>query len=364
MPRETSEAPSEEKVRRQVGRTVANGAAVLLSLAVLGAWSYFGFYTLKPGEAAVILRFGRYVETVAEPGLRWHLPPPVESHEIVNVGSINREEFGYRSGASPSEEEKLEAAMQTSDNNIVHLSFMVQYRVKDAFQARYRIARPREVLRDAAQASVRGVVGRNTIDDVLTRKRGIVQSESRDDLQATLDLYQAGLEVLSVELQDVQPPEPVRAAFDDVLSSIQDRDRTVNDAKGYANEVLPKARARSIELVEAARGYKESKVALATGEASRFRALATEYEKAPEVVRTRLFLETMEAVLPDAHVVIVQPGSAVVPYLPLDREPSLPELQRPATEHGATAPKPAAKASPAKAAAAPAPSGAAPETGR
>jgi membrane protease subunit HflK len=330
MAREPRQAPSEERVRRAVGRTIANAAAILLSIAVLAAWAYFGFYTLEPGQAAVILRFGRYVETVGEPGLRWHFPPPIETHEIANVASISREEFGYRPSvdAEPSEDERVEAAMQTSDANIVHLSFVVQYRIKDAFQSRYRIASPREVLRDAAQASVRGVVGRNTIDAVLSEKRGIVESETREDLQARLDHYESGLDVLGVELQDVQPPEPVRDAFDDVLGAVQDRNRKVNESEGYANEVLPKARAQAIELVESARGYRESKIAEASGEATRFRAIAGEYAKAPEVVRTRLFLEAMEQVLPQVNTVILQPGSGVLPYLPLD-------AARPAPREGA-----------------------------
>jgi membrane protease subunit HflK len=318
MAREPEESP-EERVRRSVARTVANITVLLLSLGVLGAWAYFGMYQLEPGQAAVILRFGKYVHTVSEPGLRWHLPPPIEDHEIVNVQSLDREEFGYVSGnATPTEDEKLEAAMQTSDANIVHLSFVVQYRIKDAFESRYRIADPQSVLRDAAQAAMRGVVGRNTIDDVISEKRGIVETEAQEDLQETLDLYESGLAVLSIEMQDVQPPESVRAAFDDVLGAVQDRNRAVNEAQGYANEVLPKSRARAVELVESARGYKEASIAEATGDASRFKAVASEYQKAPEVVRTRLFLETMEEVLPAVRTVIVEPGTAVMPYLPLD----------------------------------------------
>ena len=317
MAREPEESP-EEKVRRSVGRTIANLTVLVVSLAVLGAWAYFGMYQLEPGQAAVILRLGEYVRTESQPGLRWHLPPPIEDHEIVNVQSLDREEFGIRPGTEPSEDDKLEAAMQTSDANIVHLSFVVQYRIKDAFQARYRIADPRPVLRDAAQAAVRGVVGRNTIDDVLSEKRGIVETETQEALQETLDLYESGLAVLGVELQDVQPPESVRASFDDVLGAKQDRDRAVNEAQGYANEVLPKSRAKAVELVESARGYKGARVAEATGQASRFRAIADEYRKAPEVVRTRLFLETMEDVLPEVRTVIVEPGTGVMPYLPLD----------------------------------------------
>jgi modulator of FtsH protease HflK len=326
MAREPRNAPSEERVQRAVGRTVANVTAALISLAVLGAWAYLGFYTLEPGQAAVILQFGRYVRTESDPGLRWHLPPPVESHEVVNVASIDKEEFGVgfstaAPDAEPTVSPRPETAMQTSDANIALVGFVVQYRIKDAFQSRFRIASPREVLRDAAEASVRSAVGRNTIDAVLTEKRGIIETEAREELQDRLDRYESGLEVLGVELLDVQPPEAVRAAFDDVQGANQDRNRTINEAQAYANEVLPRARAEAVEDLERARGYRDAKIAEAAGEAERFRAIAAEYTKAPEVVRTRLFLETMEQVLPQVRTFIVQPGTPVLPYLPLEDRP-------------------------------------------
>jgi len=329
MAKEPRNAPSEERVQRAVGRTVANVATALLSLAVLGAWAYFGFYTLEPGQSAVILQFGRYLRTEAEPGLRWHLPPPVESHEIVNVASIEKEEFGVRTepaegepaAGEPAAHVRPETAIQTSDANIALVGFVVQYRIKDAFQSRYRIANPRAVLRDAAEASMRSAVGRNTIDAVLTEKRGIIETEAREELQERLDRYESGIDVLGVELLDVQPPEPVRTAFDDVQGANQDRSRRINEAQAYANEVLPRARAESIEAVESARGYRDASIAEADGEAQRFRALATEYAKAPEVVRTRLFIETMEAVLPQVSTFIVEPGSQVLPFLPLAQPP-------------------------------------------
>lgn len=344
MAKEPRNAPSEERVQRAVGRTVANATAALLSLALLGAWAYFGFYTMDPGQAAVILQFGRYVRTETEPGLRWHLPPPVESHEILNVASIDKEEFGVGVVTAAAEGEapiRPETAMQTSDANIALVSFIVQYRIKDAFQSRYRIADPRAVLRDAAEASVRSAVGRNTIDAVLTEKRGIIEVEAREELQAQLDRYESGLVVLGVELQEVQPPAAVRAAFEDVQGAGQDRDRAVNEAEGYANEVLPRARAEAIETVEEARGYRDAKIAEAAGEAQRFSALATEYAKAPDVVRTRLFLETMEAVLPQVNTYIVEPGSGspVLPYLPLgERTPRPPAAAPDAGRPPAAAP--------------------------
>ncbi|MDJ0865342.1 MAG: FtsH protease activity modulator HflK [Myxococcota bacterium] len=305
-----------------MARVLANLGLLLLLAAGIGGWFYLGgaFFTVEPGQSAVVLRFGEYVETVEQPGFHWRLPAPIERHEIVNVASVSKEEFGYPAdaGEQPTEQERLQAAMQTSDNNIVHVSFVVQYRIQDAFKSRYRVADPLPLLRDAAQASVRRVVGRNTIDDVLSEKRGVVGAESGEILQRRLDGYESGLEVLGVELQDVQPPPSVRAAFDDVLAASQDRDRAVNEAEGYANEVLPQARAKALETVEGARAYRDSKIAEAAGEAQRFRAIAAEYGRAPEVVRTRLFLETMEAVLPEVHTVIMERDSSVLPFLPLD----------------------------------------------
>jgi modulator of FtsH protease HflK len=318
MPRSEGGGSSDEVLRRGVGRTLAWVALLGISLGLIAAWSYFGFYQLDPGEDAVILRLGRYARTVSEPGLKWHVPPPIESHQIVNVEALEREAFGYRPGeAEPSPDELAESAMQTRDNNIVHVAFEVQYRIRDPFQARYRIADPKAVLRDSAQAAMREVVGRETIDGVLSERRAQVAQEARQILQQLLEQYQTGLVVDTLALQDVQPPPQVRDAFDDVIASMQDRNRAVNEAQGYANEVLPRARAKAREELEGARAYKESLVAEAQGEASRFRALAEEYLKAPEVTRTRLYLETMEEVLPRTHTVVMEPGTAVIPYLPL-----------------------------------------------
>jgi membrane protease subunit HflK len=325
MADDAEDLPSDERVRRSVRRTFANAAALLVSVAILAAWSYFGFYSLRPGEAAVILGFGRYVRTEADPGVRWHLPPPLESHEVVHVGSIDREAFGVRAGGSAEDlagDALAEAAMQTSDNNIVNVGFVVQYRIKDAFQSRYRVEDPRSTLRDAAQAAVREVVGRESIDGVLSEKRGAVAAEAQEILQQTLDHYEAGIAVLGIELQEVQPPGAVRQAFDEVIAAAQDRNRAVNEAQGYANEVLPRARAEAAEQRASAQGYRDATVAEATGYAGRFSKLVGEYKKAPDVTRKRLYLETMEAVLPNVQKVIAEPGAAL-PWLPIGRQPAV-----------------------------------------
>jgi membrane protease subunit HflK len=310
-------ARSKVSEERKVGRLLSRLLAGVLLLGLLGFWASFGFYRLNPGEAAVILRLGKYRTTEVREGLRWHLPPPIESREIVNVGLVAREQFGDIDTASEAAT-LTETAMQTGDNNIVDLEFVVKYKIGRAFESRFRIANLRETLRDSAQAAMREVVGRNSVDDVLSEKRGIIQDEAAELLQQILDRYESGLHVEGIELQEVQPPAPVRDAFDDVIAAAQDRNRKVNEAEGYANEVLPGARAEASEVVEAAIGYRDSKIAEAAGEAERFLAIVREYQKAPEITRKRLYLETMEEVLPGVEKVIIEPGTAsVLPYLPL-----------------------------------------------
>ena len=308
------EGGSEE---RKVGRLLSRLLLGVLLLGLLGSWAWFGFYRLNPGEAAVILRLGKYRTTEVREGLRWHLPPPIESRAVVNVGLVAREQFGDIDTAREATT-LTETAMQTGDNNIVDLEFVVKYKVGKAFESRYRIADLRETLRDSAQAAMREVVGRNSVDDVLSEKRGLIQEEAAELLQKILDRYESGLFVEGIELQEVQPPASVRDAFDDVIAAAQDRNRKVNEAEGYANEVLPRARGEASELVEAAIGYRDSKIAEARGEAERFLDILSEYQKAPEITRKRMYLETMEEVLPGVEKVIIEPGTAsVLPYLPL-----------------------------------------------
>jgi membrane protease subunit HflK len=320
---DTPPQTAEERVRGSVRRTLGSWALAALLLAGVGAWAWQGAFTLKPGEAAVLLLLGRHTETVTRSGFHWRLPEPIVRRTVVNMTELRNEDFGFRgreTGEAPVE--KLhEAIMQTRDNNIVRVSFTVQYTVKDPFEARFRLADTSSVVRDAAQAAMREVVGRTTVDGVLREKKALVTAEAERLLQDILDSYASGLQVTEVQLQDVQPPTEVRAAFDDVVAANQDASRLVNQAEGHRNEVIPKARGEAAEILAQAQAYRESKIAEATGAAERFRALAVEYRKAPEVTRTRLYLETMEQVLPKVDKIIVEPGTTqIVPYLPLGRK--------------------------------------------
>ncbi|MCG8592208.1 MAG: protease modulator HflK [Proteobacteria bacterium] len=336
---------TDEKLRRGVGRTVANTLTVLVSLGLVLGWASTGIYTLEPGEAAVILQFGAYHRTKTTPGLAWHWPEPIDFHDVVNIAEIRREQFGLGGDAraAPGEETAtFETAMQTADSNIVNLSYVVQYTVDDAFLFVYRMADPLATLRDAAQASVRQIVGQTDIDGVLSEKRSEIQNRSRELLQRTLDCYfnrsldgcpeletaaaaalpqypgRSPFRISQVQLQVVQPPVAVQDAFDDVTASQQDEARAVSLALGDEKEILARAEAQATEIRERALADKAVAIAAARGAAGRFDALRSEYQAAPEVTRRRLYLETLESVLPDAEKIIVEPGSAnLVPLLPL-----------------------------------------------
>lgn len=324
---QTRSLTADESVRRSVRRTLGNWAVAALLAAGAGAWAWQGAFTLRPGEAAVLLLLGRHFETITRDGFHWRIPPPLLMRHVVSMTELRNEDFGFR-GRETEETPpaKLEeASMQTSDNNIVRVSFAAQYTVKDAYLARFRVEDAEGIVRDAAQAAMREVVGRMTVDGVLREKRALVTSEVELLLQEILDSYESGLEVQGVQLQEVNPPAAVRGAFEDVVAANQDASRLVNEAEGHRNEVLPKARAEAAEILARAEAYREAKVAQATGEAERFRAVAVEYRKAPEVTKKRLYLEAMEEVLPRVEKVIVEPGTTqIVPYLPLGRDAGAP----------------------------------------
>ena len=321
MAKAGGDLPPEERARRSVGRLLGTGFATLLVLGLGLGWAWLGVFILEPGEAAVLLRMGKYADTRTQPGLHFSLPPPIVTRVRIDVDEVRNEDFGFRGkeDADTTLESLQEATMQTRDNNIVRVGFAIQYSIKDAYDALYQVADRGAVVRDAAQAAMREAVGKETVDGVLRERRAALTDEAHRLLQEILDSYGAGLDIRSVQLQNVQPPAPVREAFADVLKANQDASRLVNEAEGYRNSLIPNARAEATELAEAALGYRDATIALATGEARRFQALAGEYRKAPEITARRMHIETMEFVLGGVEKVIVDPGSAgLLPYLPLD----------------------------------------------
>lgn len=300
---------------------LGKSAVAGLIVGLLLLWFASGFYMVGADEEAVVLRFGKNIETKG-PGLNWHLPYPIESVEKVPVTRVQRLEIGFRSMADgQTRKVPQEALMLTRDENIVDVSFTVQYKIKNVSNYLFEITRPVTTVRDAAESAIREVIGRTNIDDVLTTKKAEVEVEVETLIQSILDSYDSGILVTTVKLQDVQPPERVIKEFKDVASAREDRERAKNIAEAYANDIIPKARGEAKKIVLDAQAYEKRIIDQATGEASAFNSVLAAYRKAPQVTRKRLYLDAMQDVLSKVKKVIVDKSvaSRVLPYLPLDR---------------------------------------------
>lgn len=296
-------------------------ALMALPLLLLALWLATGFFTVEPAEVALVKRFGQYARTV-DPGLNYHAPFPIEDIIKVNVNRTNRVDIGGEGGraADGSREENM---MLTQDENIVEVRFVVQYRIRDPFKFAFNVYAPQKAVVDAATSAMREVIGRNTIDDALTEKRLPIQEDTIRTLQAMLDKYEIGILVQNVELQDVHVPQDVRQAFREVTSAKEDSSRSINEATGYANKVLPEAEGQAFAIEAQANAYKAQRVNLAKGRAARFTALLAEYKKAPEITRRRLMLENLDSVLPGVDSVIVtgEAGRGLLPHMALNPRP-------------------------------------------
>jgi membrane protease subunit HflK len=294
------------------------GNLVGLLIGVLAlVWVASGFYIVDTGQRGVVLRFGQYIETT-EPGPRWHLPWPVESREIVNVDQVRTVEIGYRSDVKS--KVLRESLMLTDDENIIDLQFAVQYILKDPKDFLFVNRGPEETVLQVAETAMREIVGKNKMDFVLYEGRAEIAASAKVLLQQILDRYNTGISISQVTLQNIQPPEQVQAAFDDAVKAGQDRERLKNEAEAYFNDVVPRARGLASRLTEEAEGYKLSVIANAEGEASRFAQIFTEYQKAPQVTRQRMYLDTMQAVMNNTSKILVdQKGGNSLLYLPLDK---------------------------------------------
>ncbi len=291
-----------------------------IGLIVAVLWIASGIYQVDQSERAVVKRFGAfYEETTA--GLRWHIPWPIESKTIVNVDRIRTAEIGYRSDLNNrSSSVPSEALMLSKDENIVDIKIAVQYQVSDVKKYLYTISDPDITLRSLTEASLRETVGKSTMDFVLTEGRDEVVTKVKSITQVKLDAYSAGLIITSLNLQDAQPPEEVQGAFADVVKAREDRERLINEAEAYANDILPKARGQAARQIEESRAYYDSVIARATGQASRFNSVLLEYKKAPKVTRERLYLEAITNVFGSTSKIFVGSESGTnLLYLPLDK---------------------------------------------
>jgi membrane protease subunit HflK len=303
-----------------VGKAGSFGFGLIIIVAVV-AWALSGIYIIEEGKRGVVLQFGAYKETTL-PGPHWY-PRFIESVDEVDISTIRDATIGYRAGganrtsSAPVERESL---MLTQDENIVDVQLAVQYKVKNASDYLFKIKDPDTTLRQSTESAVREIIGKNKMEFVITEGRTEIARRVHDLTQEILDRYETGLEITSVNMQDAQPPEPVQAAFDDAVKAREDNVRLKNEAEAYANDIIPKAQGRAARDIAEANGYKEQVIAEAQGETARFLNLLTEYKKAPEVTRKRLYLETVETVMENSSKIMVDvKGGNNLLYLPLDR---------------------------------------------
>ncbi|MGC9163017.1 MAG: FtsH protease activity modulator HflK [Thiomonas sp.] len=313
------------------------GFVILIVIGVLG-WVASGFFIVQEGQQAAVTRFGK-LAYVTGAGFHWRLPYPFEADEIVNVSQVRSVEVGR--GGEVKATGLPESAMLTEDENIVDVRFAVQYRIDNVVDYLYNNRSPDDAVSQAAETAVREVVGNKTLDYVLYVGREQVASDVQTLTQKILDRYKTGIIITTVTLQNVQPPEQVQAAFDDAIKAGQDRERLKNEAQAYANNVIPRAQGTASRLIQDAEAYKAQVVAQAQGDTSRFDQVLQQYEKAPQVTRERMYLQTMQDILSSVTKVMVDSRSNNnLLYLPLDKL-----LQQSAAR--STNPSPAMSAAPA-----------------
>jgi membrane protease subunit HflK len=280
------------------------GALPILGIALV-LWLLTGIYVVGPDEVGVVQTFGKY-SRAGQSGLNYHFPYPIETVKTPKVTEVKRIEIGFRSvGKNQYQTVERESLMLTGDENIVDAEMIVQYKIKDPEAYLFNFIKPELTVREASEASLRTVVGRHNIDEALTSGKFMIQEETKELVQSILDKYKTGIIVVAVQLQDVSPPQQVIAAFKDVASAKEDKNKMVNQAEGYRNDLIPKARGEAQSMIREAEGYKEARIARAEGDVAKFSAVLKEYRKAKGVTETRMYLETMEEILPKIEKIII-----------------------------------------------------------
>jgi modulator of FtsH protease HflK len=311
------------------GRGEGGSVLVTVVLLLLAGWLGTGFFQVKAAERGVIQRFGKLV-AVKQQGWGWRWPWPIETITKVNIQNVNSSEDKSR--------------MLTADVNLVDLHFAVQYRYSDPIKTLFRVRDPEETLREVSESAIREIVGRSELDEVLVgATRPQVTRRTKELIQHTLDLYNTGITVTTVNLTDVQVPEPVIPSQRDANKALADQERLIKEAQAYANGIIPVAQGGASRLQQDAEAYKAKTIALAQGEAARFNQIAEAYAQAPEITRKRLYLETMEGVMSRSRKVLIdsKPGNGNMLYLPLDKL-----MERSAPHAADTTPEPTVRISP------------------
>ncbi|WP_405222390.1 FtsH protease activity modulator HflK [Lentisalinibacter sediminis] len=280
------------------------GIAIIIVLALV-AWGLTGLYRIDEAERGLVLRFGDYQATTM-PGLHWHIPYPVETVEKVNVGAVSRFE--------------QTSQMLTGDENFVLVDLAVQYRRTDPIAFRFNVRNADETLDEVSESAIREVVGKSTLDEILLENQAEIADRTQELIQRTLDMYEAGISVISVNLQKVQFPNRVRDAVQDAVKAREDKERLRLEAEAYRNDIIPRARGQAARMREDALAYRDRLIANAEGEAARFELLLAEYQAAPEVTRERLYIESIEDVLQRSSKILLDAeGSGNLLYLPIDK---------------------------------------------
>ena len=332
---------SQDKIKNLLpGGSFGGWGTLLIVLGAIALWMLSGFYRVQTDEQGVVLRFGKYIGE-RQPGLNYHLPYPIETVLVPKVTSSRRIDIGMRLIEDPrrgttARDVPEESLMLTGDENIVDVDFTVLWKVKDAANFLFNVQNPEGTIKAVAESAMREVIGRSTIQPILTGARQNIEQGVHELMQKTLDSYSTGVVITQVQMQKVDPPSQVIDAFRDVQAARADAERAQNEAQTYANRVVPEARGRASQIQQAAEAYREQTVAEAKGQASRFSKIYEEYKKAPEVTRKRMYLETMEHVLTGVNKTIIDPSiskSGIVPYLPLNSGGT---VTRPAPAQGGT----------------------------
>jgi modulator of FtsH protease HflK len=311
-------------------RKMGGGAGLLAGLVVL-VWLASGFYIVYEGQRGVVLRFGKLSETTM-PGPRWHLPYPIETAEVVNVAGVRSVEVGYRNNVKS--KVLKESLMLTDDENIVDVQFAVQYILKSPTEYLFINRSPDDAVLQAAETAIREIVGKSSMDFVIFEGRAEVAARAHKLMQGILDRYGTGINISKVTMQNAQPPEQVQSSFDDAVKAGQDRERQKNEGQAYANDVVPKAKGMAARLIQEAEGYRQRVIERAEGDASRFRQIVAEYNRAPQVTRDRLYIEAMQQIMSSTTKVLIdQKGGNSLIYLPLDKimqmSGTVPEIAKP-----------------------------------
>jgi len=316
-----------EKIKEQLKRFKGGPVSILAAVLVVAVF-WTAWFTVQPEETGIVQRFGKVMRT-AGPGLHLKLPFGVETVRLLPTARVLKEEFGFRTLGTmpdgrtrydPGNSHKDESLMLTGDLNVIDVQWIIQYRIEDPIRYLFQVRNTPKTIRDTSEAIMRRAVGNRLGSDVLTIGRVAVASEAKEEIQKVLNLYESGVRLVTVELQDVTPPDAVKPAFNEVNESRQDRERTINMAQEQANREIPRARGVASQSISEAEGYALERVNRSEGEATRFEAILGEYQEAPQVTRRRLYLEAMTGLLADmkALYIVDRDQKAMVPWLPLE----------------------------------------------